>query len=243
MSKYRPPTAVTACCTWELTSASCDGGAVSDHTVLRPTISAFGNWDRNIARALMVAASNWVFDCPKSLLLPSTMMRSGWRAATELLTPTRVSAHWLGLPETTNPASSQPRSVTSQPLAREMTFGQASAGVSPQPLMIESPIVSTCRGATGTSGAGGVTEGVAVELGVPVLPSFAAEVVVVVGEATTPVDDDRAIVVENNPATVMSEPAATVARTIAIARDHLGVGEADIGLQLFHQSVRLSLSL
>jgi hypothetical protein len=112
--------------------------------------------------------------------------------------------------------------------------------------MIESPIVSTCRGATGTTGAGGaggVTEGAAVEFGVPVLPSSASEVVVGVGEAETPVDDDCATVVENNPATVMSEPAANVARIIAIARDHLGVGEADIGLQLFHQSVGLSLNL
>jgi len=113
--------------------------------------------------------------------------------------------------------------------------------------MIESPIVSTCRGATGTTGsggAGGVTEeeGAAVGLGVPVFTSSAAEVVIGVGEGATTVDEDCATAVENSPATVMSEPAATVARTTATARDHLGVGEADIGLQLLHQSVRLGVN-
>lgn len=58
--------------------------------------------------------------------------------------------------------------------------------------------------------------------------------------AKAPVDVDRATPVENNTTTVMSEPAATATRAIAIVRDGLRVGEADIGLQLFHQANRSS---
>ena len=222
---------------------------MSDHTVLRPTISAFGNSDRSVARASVVAASNRVFDCPKSLLLPSMMMRSGWSAATERLTPSRVSAHWLGLPTTTNPASSQPRLVTSHSLVCAMTFGQASSGLSPQPLMIESPIVSTCRGAAGTTGAGGGdgagggTEGVAVGLGVSVPIPPTTEMEVGVGEASTPVDDECATAVENNTTTVMSPPAAMITATMAVARDNPRVGKAAIDLSLCHPDARSILGL
>ena len=87
--------------------------------------------------------------------------------------------------------------------------------------------------------------GVTALLSAAAAPTEAAPEDVLIGFdwAKAPVDVDRATAVENNITTVMSEPAATATRAIAIVRDGLRVGEADIGLQLFHQAVRSSPTL
>ena len=87
--------------------------------------------------------------------------------------------------------------------------------------------------------------GVTALLSAAAAPAEAAPADVLIGcdWAHAPVDVDRATPVENNTTTVMSEPAATATRAIARMSDGLRVGEADIGLQLFHQAVRPSPTL
>ena len=90
---------------------------------------------------------------------------------------------------------------------------------------------------------GSGTEGVAVGLGVSVPIPPTTGMVVGVGEAPVPADDECATAVENNTTTVMSVPAAMVTATIAAARDNLRVGRAAIGLPLFHQEPQSVLAL
>ena len=93
-----------------------------------------------------------------------------------------------------------------------------------------------------------MADAVAAGLGVTALLSAAetpteatpADALVGPAVAKAPVDVDRATAVENNATTVMSEAAATATTAIAMVRDRLRVGGADIGLQLFHQANRSS---
>ena len=98
--------------------------------------------------------------------------------------------HSSGLPGVRNPAPSQAREVRCHPLAVDRGSGQASAGLSPKPFMIESPMVSTRSGAT-TTGAAGVA-GVAAGTGVGFDIAAPPEAAVAVECADGAVDSDDA---------------------------------------------------
>ena len=161
---------------------------------------------------------------------------------TDWLTSTSVTPHSSGLPAARNPAPSQARFVRSQLLAAEMSSGQASAGVSPKPFMIESPIVSTCLGAAAGTGAGGVAEGVAVGLGVAVLSAGAEAGGLLFGldNAEGLVSVDRAPAAEFVTTPVMREQQAMVATEMVMPSNQLRDAEIDIGLPSVRQAVRSS---
>ena len=103
-------------------------------------------------------------------------------------------------------------------MAGDSSSGQASAGLSPKPFMIKSPMVITRSGTTTTGAAGvaGVAAGTGVGFDIAAPPEAAVAVECADGavdsdDAERRVVVDRAVAVEVNTVTVRKEPRAMAA--------------------------------